>query len=61
MGLYGVLVVTQAPGVGAGVAYPAVGTALAVNYASELPLVLSEIDPVQNAAVATAVATARFP
>jgi len=60
MGLYGVLVVTQAPGAGAGVAYPAVGTALPVNYASELSLVLSEIDPVQNAAVAAAVATAGF-
>ena len=54
MGLYGVLVVTTAPGVGAGTAYAG------VSYNSDLPLVLSEIDPVQNAAVATAVATAGF-
>ncbi len=51
MGLYGVLVVTDAA---TGTAYPG------VTYASELPLLLSEIDPVQNAAVAAAVATAGF-
>lgn len=55
MGLYGVLVVTDAPaGTTAGTAYPGVG------YDSELPLVFSEIDAVQNAAVDTAVATAGF-
>jgi Bacterial cadherin-like domain len=61
MGLYGVLVVTTPPnGATAGIAYPAVGTTAAVNYNAELPLLLSEIDPVQNAAVAAAVATTGF-
>src|SRR5437879_2519729 len=62
MGLYGMLVVTTVP-VGtttAGIAYPAVGTAPAVNYNAEVPLLLSEIDPVQNRAVNTAVNTAGF-
>jgi Bacterial cadherin-like domain len=59
MGLYGILVVTCAPtdtasGCITGTAYPG------VNYAAEVPLVLSEIDPVQNAAVAAAVATIGF-
>ena len=61
MGLYGVLIVTQAPTtspVAAGVAYSRAG--VPVNYDSELPLVLSEIDPVQNAAVDAAVRTAGF-
>ena len=62
MGLYGILVVTAAPTAattaGAGVAY---GTgATAVTYSAELPLVLSEIDPVQNTAVNAAVRTAGF-
>src|SRR5438045_876161 len=61
MGLYGMLVVTTAPaGTTAGIAYPAVGTAPAVNYNAEVPLLLSEIDPVQNRAVNTAVNTAGF-
>ena len=61
MGLYGVLVVTNAPvGVLTGTAYPAAGSRAAVTYNAEVPLVLSEIDPVQNAAVATAVATDGF-
>src|SRR6516162_4926017 len=71
MGLIGVLVVTQAPAAAnptavppvvaaAGTAYPAVGTAPAVPYNAELPLELSEIDPVQNKAVNTAVNTAGF-
>jgi hypothetical protein len=60
MGLYGILVVTTAPsGATAGTAYPAAGTP-AVTYGAELPLLLSEIDPVQNGAVATAVATSGF-
>jgi hypothetical protein len=59
MGLYGILVVTTAPGTTAGCAYPT-GTTCAVNYNSELPLLLSEIDPVQNNAVNTAVNTAGF-
>jgi hypothetical protein len=55
MGLYGVLVVTT----------PASGSTLAqaypgVTYDVDLPLVFSEIDPAQNAAVAAAVATAGF-
>jgi hypothetical protein len=55
MGLYGVLVVTNAPvGTGLGTAYPG------VTYNADIPLVLSEIDPVQNAAVAAAVATDGF-
>src|SRR6516162_8170101 len=71
MGLIGVLVVTQAPAAAnptavppvvaaAGTAYPAVGTAPAVPYNAELPLEFSEIDPVQNKAVNTAVNTAGF-
>src|ERR1700719_276434 len=49
MGLYGILVVTTAPvGTTAGVAYPAVGTTPAVTYNAEVPLLMSEIDPVQN-------------
>src|SRR5260370_27382470 len=60
MGLYGILVVTTAPsGATAGTAYPAVGTTLAVTYNAEVPLIFSEIDPVQNRAVNTAVNTAR--
>jgi hypothetical protein len=61
MGLIGMLVVTTAPsGTTAGTAYPAVGTAPAVPYNAELPLEFSEIDPVQNKAVNTAVNTAGF-
>ncbi len=61
MGLYGILVVTTAPvGATAGQAYPAQGTVPAVAYNAEIPLLLSEIDPVQNVAVSTAVNTAGF-
>jgi FtsP/CotA-like multicopper oxidase with cupredoxin domain len=61
MGLIGMLVVTTAPsGTTAGAAYPAVGTALAVPYNAEVPVEFSEIDPVQNRAVNTAVNTAGF-
>src|SRR6266404_4956867 len=63
MGLYGVLVVTTAPTTVAplGTAYWAAGVAVARSqYNSELPLVLSEIDPVQNRAVDAAVSTAGF-
>ncbi|MEA3108822.1 MAG: hypothetical protein QOI88_3427 [Gammaproteobacteria bacterium] len=64
MGLYGILVVTTTSTTPAQ-AYPTVAglpvTALAVSqYDADLPLVLSEIDPVQNASVATAVATTGF-
>src|SRR5215469_16576842 len=51
MGMYGVLVVTTAPGTTAGTAYPAVGTNAAVTYNADVPLLFSEIDPVQNNAV----------
>ena len=55
MGLYGILVVTTAPVAGtAGTAYPG------VSYNSEIPLEFSEIDPVQNNSVNTAVNTANF-
>ena len=55
MGLYGVLVVTTAATTTtAGTAYPG------VTYDAEVPMILSEIDPVQNAAVAAAVITAGF-
>src|SRR5450432_905531 len=66
MGLYGILVVTTVPnGATAGTAYPVNGTStatapVAVTYNSEVPLVLSEIDPVQNAAVAKAVLFSDF-
>jgi len=61
MGLYGILVVTAAPGTAAtGTAYPAVGTTPAITYNADVPLLLSEIDPVQNNAVSTAVNTAGF-
>ena len=61
MGLYGMLVVTTAPASGtAGTAYPAVGTTAAVTYNAEIPLLLSEIDPVQNNTVSAAVGTAGF-
>jgi FtsP/CotA-like multicopper oxidase with cupredoxin domain len=56
MGLYGILVVTSAPTTAApaGTAYPG------VTYNAELPLLLSEIDPVQNKAVNAAVNAAAF-
>src|SRR5258706_3725576 len=66
MGLYGMLVVTAAPSVaGPGIAYPAttftgVAPTLPVTYSAEVPLLLSEIDPVQNAAVAKAVTLPGF-
>ncbi len=52
MGLYGVLVVTQPPATGAaGDAYPKAGVAPRVAYDADATLLLSEIDPRQNAAV----------
>ena len=52
MGLYGIVVVTTAPvGATAGTAYPAVGASPAVSYYAEIPMLFSEIDPVQNNAV----------
>src|SRR5437016_1607875 len=61
MGLYGILVVTTAPvGATAGTAYGTAATPTAVSYNAEVPLLLSEIDPVQNNAVYPAVNTAGF-
>ncbi|HYL00400.1 MAG TPA: Ig-like domain-containing protein, partial [Steroidobacteraceae bacterium] len=65
MGLYGILVVTTAPGTAAGCAYPdpasATGACLAAAaYNAEVPLLMSEIDAVQNNAVNLAVNTAGF-
>ena len=62
MGLYGILVVTSAPTspTAAGTAYGTPGVAGAVAYNAEVPLLFSEIDPVQNASVNTAVNTAGF-
>ncbi len=66
MGLYGILVVTTpAAGTTPAQAFPTVAalpvTSLAVSqYDADLPLVLSEIDPVQNASVDAAVATPGF-
>jgi hypothetical protein len=55
MGLYGLLVVTTPPAGGApGTAYGG------VSYDAEVPLVMGEIDPLQNATVAAAVGTAGF-
>jgi hypothetical protein len=60
MGLYGIVVVTCPPGAASttcstpGFAYPGVA------YNAEVPLLFSEIDPVQNKAVQTAVSTASF-
>ncbi len=59
MGLYGVLVVTTAPATGARTAYagsvltaaPSTMTAYQIQYDADVPLLLSEIDPVQNSAV----------
>jgi hypothetical protein len=65
MGLYGILVVTTAPvttttPATVGTAYPAVGATPAVTYSAEIPLLFSEIDPVQNNAVNAAVTTTGF-
>jgi hypothetical protein len=55
MGLYGMVVVTAAPsGSTLGTAYPG------VTYSADLPVLLSEIDPVQNNAVNAAVNKAGF-
>ncbi len=57
MGLYGILVVTDAVN---GNAYSAAGSRAAVTYNADIPLLFSEIDPLQNNAVATAVNTGGF-
>ena len=61
MGLYGIVVVTTTPaGATAGTAYGTAGTPSAVSYNAEIPLLFSEIDPVQNKAVNAAVNSAGF-
>src|SRR5467141_1127986 len=66
MGLIGMLVVTTAPaGTTVGTAYPGSAAGVtpvvpAVTYNADIDLLLSEIDPVQNRAVNTAVNTAGF-
>jgi hypothetical protein len=63
MGLYGMLVVTTAPITGtAGCAYPGATptAACAVPYSTDIRVLMSEIDPLQNSAVQTAVGTAGF-
>jgi hypothetical protein len=54
MGLVGMVVVTTAPSSGAGTAYPG------VSYNADVPLLFSEIDPIQNELVNAAVNTAGF-
>jgi len=54
MGLYGIVVVTTAPGAAAGTAYPGVA------YNADVPVLFSEIDPVQNKSVTTAVNATGF-
>jgi hypothetical protein len=61
MGLYGVLVVTTAPAAAVAPAPPVRGTAYpGVNYDADVPLLLSEIDPVQNASTDAAIQTTGF-
>ncbi len=65
MGLYGILVVTTAPVTtgtpAAGCAYPgATAGTCALSYDADVPMLLSEIDAVQNTAVSVAVNTAGF-
>ena len=62
MGLYGILVVTSAPTTTAGCAYPGATptAACVVPYNTDVAVLMSEIDPVQNNAVQTAVNTAGF-
>ncbi len=60
MGLYGMLVVTTAPvAANAGCAYPG-ATTCAVPYNTDVSVLMSEIDPLQNNAVQTAVGTPLF-
>ncbi len=71
MGLYGMLVVTTPPAPPTagmtpaaagtpGTAYPATNGNPAVTYDADINLLMSEIDPVQNKAVAAAVSNASF-
>jgi len=59
MGLYGVLVVTQAPTLTGGTLTP--GTAYTnISYDADVPVLLSEIDPVQNTSADLAAQSAGF-
>jgi Bacterial Ig domain len=61
MGLYGMVVVADAASAGSpGIAYPAMGGNPAVTYDADVPLLFSEIDPVQNQTVSAAVMTSGF-
>lgn len=61
MGLIGMVVVTKAAAAGSsGTAYKTGGLSLPVAYDAEVPLIFSEIDPVQNNAVDKAVNTQGF-
>ena len=62
MGLIGMLVVTTAPtsSTSPGTAYPVTGSIPAITYSADVPMLLSEIDPVQNKQVDAAVRTASF-
>jgi hypothetical protein len=61
MGLYGMLVVTSAPTVDNKGKETVAGTAYTgVNYDGEVPILMSEIDPIQNATVSAAVNTLGF-
>ena len=61
MGLIGMVVVTAAPAVSTpGTAYTTGGTGTPVTYSADVPLIFSEIDPVQNRAVDKAVNTGGF-
>jgi hypothetical protein len=60
MGLIGAVVVTSAPTATAGTETAAGQAYPSVKYDADVPLVLSEIDPVQNKAVSAAINTAGF-
>ncbi len=61
MGLYGMVVVTKAPaGATPGVAYPGPSVLTTVTYNADVQMLFSEIDPVQNGSVDTAVRTDGF-
>src|SRR4051794_4778350 len=61
MGLIGMVIVTKAPsGTTAGVAYPGPSALSGVRYNAEIPLLFSEIDPIQNTDVQSVVSTAGF-
>jgi hypothetical protein len=61
MGLYGILVVTTAATTTTpGIAYVGPSVTSSVTYNAEVPLLFSEIDPVQNGAVAKAVTLPGF-